>query len=128
MMGRYHQTLLQAVVPGLLLHELCHWLAARVVAADARLCVTDSARVRCATAWQPPVATWRRVVVGLAPMAVGVVAGVLVAATVGLVPPAASGLAAAAYLWLWLSVVLLALPSGSDLRLAFTDLPGDTHE
>lgn len=115
---------LQAAVPAFVLHELAHWTAAKLVAADARLLRTPNGRVQCATAWDASEA-WQRVAVAFAPAACGGLWALGMAAT-GAVAAPTGAMYLAWLLWGSLNLVVLALPSPADIQLAL-GAPGELN-
>jgi|APHM01.1.fsa_nt_gi hypothetical protein len=119
--GRVWRLVLQAVLPGFLLHESAHYLAAVAVAEDARLLVTPRWRVTCATVWNGTCdGVMRRALVAFAPLLFGLAALPGVALVVGAVLETGSPVAIAVGCWGWLNLLVLAAPSESDFHLALS--------
>lgn len=114
--GRVWRLCLQALLPGFLLHEAAHYLAAQWVAVDARLLATPRWRLACAHAWDDAPA-WRRVIVAFAPLGLALLALPGASLVVGAWLTGGAVTTAVAC-WAWLNLLVLGAPSGGDLRLA----------
>lgn len=120
--GRAWRLALQAIIPGFLLHEAAHWLAAHVVADGGRLMRAPSGRAQVVTAWAGGEQdVWRRVVVAFAPFGFALVALPGVAVVVG-GAVSGGGMRALVACWGWGNLLALGGLSLSDLRLAAGDI------